>query len=344
MLRMNAYVDLLNDILSARSPTGSSLSAESVVTFVEVGLVQSLTKTLQVLDLDHPDSAKIVTGIVKALEVVTKEHVHLADYNGKGENSSKTVSEQNNVDSSTNRFQVLDTTSQPTAMVTDHRETFNAVHASRSSDSVADEMDHDRDIDGGFAHDGEDDFMHEIAEDRTGNESTMDIRFDIPRNRDDDMAEDEDDSDEDMSADDGEEVDEDDDEEENNNLEEDDAHQISHADTDQDDREIDEEEFDEDLLEEDDDDDEDEEGVILRLEEGINGINVFDHIEVFGSTNNVAGDTLRVMPLDIFGTYGKAVVHLYTIFLGEQATKVFLTTHSWRNLRCYLHNRDNQKI
>ncbi|KAF7064261.1 hypothetical protein CFC21_070622 [Triticum aestivum] len=301
MLRMNAYVDLLNDILSARSPTGSSLSAESVVTFVEVGLVQCLTKTLQVLDLDHPDSAKIVTGIVKALEVVTKEHVHLADFNAKGENSSKTVLEQNNVDSSSNRFQVLDTTSQPTAMVTDHRETFNAVHAPRSSDSVADEMDHDRDIDGGFAHDGEDDFMHEIAEDRTGNESTMDIRFDIPRNREDDMAEDEDDSDEDMSGDDGEEVDEDDDDEENNNLEEDDAHQISHADTDQDDREIDEEEFDEDLLEED-DDDEDEEGVILRLEEGINGINVFDHIEVFGGSNNVSGDTLRVMPLDIFGT------------------------------------------
>lgn len=305
MLRMNAYVDLLNDILSARSPTGSSLSAESVVTFVEVGLVQSLTRTLQVIDLDHPDSAKIVTAIVKALEVVTKEHVHLADFNAKGESSSKIISDQNNVDSSANRFQVLDTTSQPTAMVTDHRETFNAVHTSRSSDSVADEMDHDRDLDGSFARDGEDDFMHEIAEDRTGNESTMEIRFEIPHNREDDMADEDDDSDEDMSADDGEEVDEDDDEdedEENNNLEEDDAHQISHPDTDQDDREIDEEEFDEDLLEEDDDEDEDEEGVILRLEEGINGINVFDHIEVFGGSNNLSGDTLRVMPLDIFGT------------------------------------------
>ena len=99
-----------------------------------------------------------------------------------------------------------------------------------------------------------------------------------------------------------EEVDEDDDDEENNNVEEDDVHQISHADMDQDDREIDEEEFDEDLLEEEDDDEEDEEGVILRLEEGINGINVFDHIEVFGGSNNVSGDTLRVMPLDIFGT------------------------------------------
>ena len=304
--RLNAYVDLLNDILSARSPTGSSLSAESAVTFVEVGLVQSLSRTLQVLDLDHPDSAKIVTAIVKALEVVTKEHVHSADLNAKGENSSKITSDSNNVDSSSNRFQALDTTSQPTEMVTDDREAFNAVQNSQSSDSVEDEMDHDRDMDGGFARDGEDDFMHEMAEDGTGNESTMEIRFEIPRNREDDMADDDEDTDEDMSADDGDEVDEDDEDEdedeENNNLEEDDAHQMSHPDTDQDDREMDEEEFDEDLLEEDDDEDEDEEGVILRLEEGINGINVFDHIEVFGGSNNLAGDTLRVMPLDIFGT------------------------------------------
>ncbi|TVU50517.1 hypothetical protein EJB05_01890 [Eragrostis curvula] len=304
--RMNAYVDLLNDILSARSPTGSSLSAESAVTFVEVGLVQSLSKTLQVLDLDHPDSGKLVTAIVKALEVVTKEHVHSADLNAKGESSSKTGSDNNNLDPSSNRFQALDTTTQPTEMVTDHRESFSAVQTSQSSDSVADEMDHDRDMDGGFARDGEDDFMHEMAEDGTGNESTMEIRFDIPRNREDDMADDDEDSDEDMSGDDGEEVDEDeddeDDDEDNNNLEEDDAHQMSHPDTDQDDREMDEEEFDEDLLEEDEDEDEDEEGVILRLEEGINGINVFDHIEVFGGSNNLTGDTLRVMPLDIFGT------------------------------------------
>ncbi|KAJ1257365.1 hypothetical protein BS78_K086400 [Paspalum vaginatum] len=300
--RLNAYVDLLNDILSARSPTGSSLSSESAVTFVEVGLVQSLSRTLQVVDLDHPDSVKIVTAIVKALEVVTKEHVHAADLNAKGENLLKLASDNNNVDSSSNRFQALDTTTQPTEMVTDQRETFNAVQTSQSSDSVADEMDHDRDMDGSFARDGEDDFMHEMAEDGTGNESTMEIRFEIPRNREDDMADDNEDTDEDMSADDGEEVDEDDEDEdeENNNLEDDDAHRMSHADTDQDDREMDEE-FDEDLLEED-DEDEDEEGVILRLEEGINGINVFDHIEVFGGSNNLSGDTLRVMPLDIFGT------------------------------------------
>ncbi|ONM32412.1 E3 ubiquitin-protein ligase UPL1 [Zea mays] len=301
--RMNVYVDLLNDILSARSPTGSSLSAESAVTFVEVGLAPSLLKMLQNLDLDHPDSAKIVTAIVKALELVSKEHVHSAD-NAKGENSSKIASDSNNVNSSPNRFQALDMTSQPTEMITDHRETFNADQTSQSSDSVADEMDHDRDMDGGFARDGEDDFMHEMAGDGTGNESTMEIRFEISRNRD-DMADDDDDddnTDEDMSAEDDEEVNEDDEDEdeENNNLEEDDAHQMSHPDTDQEDREMDEEEFDEDLLE--DDDDEDEEGVILRLEEGINGINVFDHIEVFGGSNNLSGDTLRVMPLDIFGT------------------------------------------
>ncbi|AQK40066.1 E3 ubiquitin-protein ligase UPL1 [Zea mays] len=296
--RMNVYVDLLNDILSARSPTGSSLSAESAVIFVEAGLVHSLSTMLQVLDLDHPDSAKIVTAVVKALELVSKEHIHSAD-NAKGVNSSKIASDSNNVNSSSNRFQALDMTSQPTEMVTDHRETFNAVRTSQISDSVADEMDHDRDMDGGFARDGEDDFMHEMAEDGTGDGSTMEIRIEIPRNREDDMAPAADDTDEDISAEDGE--DDEDEDEENNNLEEDDAHRMSHPDTDQEDREMDEEEFDEDLLEED-DEDEDEEGVILRLEEGINGINVLDHVEVFGGSNNLSGDTLRVMPLDIFGT------------------------------------------
>ncbi|AQK40067.1 E3 ubiquitin-protein ligase UPL1 [Zea mays] len=236
--RMNVYVDLLNDILSARSPTGSSLSAESAVIFVEAGLVHSLSTMLQVLDLDHPDSAKIVTAVVKALELVSKEHIHSAD-NAKGVNSSKIASDSNNVNSSSNRFQALDMTSQPTEMVTDHRETFNAVRTSQISDSVADEMDHDRDMDGGFARDGEDDFMHEMAEDGTGDGSTMEIRIEIPRNREDDMAPAADDTDEDISAEDGE--DDEDEDEENNNLEEDDAHRMSHPDTDQEDREMDEE-------------------------------------------------------------------------------------------------------
>ncbi|XP_019701852.1 E3 ubiquitin-protein ligase UPL2 [Elaeis guineensis] len=308
---MHAFVDLLNDILAARSPSGAYISAEASVTFIDVGLVQSLTHTLQVLDLDLADSPKIVTGIVKALESVTKEYVHSADLNAaRGDNSLKPTSDQSQLGSSYdsgNRFQLLETTSQPDHAegVADHVESFNSVQTSGSSRSVTDDMDHDRDLDGGFSREAEDDFMHEASEDGAGLEngiSTVEIRFDIPRDAEDEMGDD--DEDEDMSGDDGDEVDEDDDEddEENNDLEEDEVHQMSHPDTDQDDQEIDDEEFDEDVLEEEDDDDEDDDGVILRLEEGLNGINVFDHIEVFSGNNNFSSETLHVMPLDIFGS------------------------------------------
>ncbi|ONK58274.1 uncharacterized protein A4U43_C09F10490 [Asparagus officinalis] len=307
---VHAFVDLLNDVLSARSPTGSHISAEASVTFIDVGLVRSLTRALQALDLDHADSPKLVTGIIKALDLVTKEHVLSADLSAaKGGNSSKPNSDQNQMESSYNGgegFQSLDTTSQPdhNEVAAEHVESFNAGQTSGSSDSVADDMDHDRDLGGDFARETEDDFMHETSGDAGSLEngvSTVEIRFDIEQNVDEDDIADEDD-DEDMSGDEGDDVDEDDEddeEEENNDLEEDEVHQMLHPDTDPDDHEIDEDEFDEDVLEEEEEEEDDDDGVILRLEEGING-NIFDHIEVFSGNNNFSNETLRVMPLDIF--------------------------------------------
>ncbi|MCI32259.1 E3 ubiquitin-protein ligase UPL1-like, partial [Trifolium medium] len=110
----------------------------------------------------------------------------------------------------------------------------------------------------------------------------------------------EDDDEDDMSGDEGEDVDEDD--EEHNDFEEDDVHHLPHPDTDQDEIDPDYGSF---LNEvEEDEDDEDEDGVILRLEEGINGINVFDHIEVFGRENNFPNEALHVMPVEVFGSRG----------------------------------------
>ncbi|XP_020690222.1 E3 ubiquitin-protein ligase UPL2 [Dendrobium catenatum] len=291
---MHCFVDLLNDILSARSPTGSHISAEASITFIDVGLVHSLTRILDVLDLDHPDSSKIVTGVVKALELVTKEYVHSAEIDSaKGGTSLNHASDQNQGDSSNNdgdRFQSLETILQPehAEATVEHMEPFDSVQTSRSSD----DMDHERDMDGSFARETEDDFMHETSEDGGVLEngiSTVEITFELPHNAGDDIGDE--DEDEDMSEDDdGDEVeedeDEDEDEDENNDLEEDDV-QMMHPDTDHDDHEIDEE-FD---LEEDEEDDDDD-GVILRLEEGVNGMNVFDHIEVFSGGNNFPSGTL----------------------------------------------------
>ncbi|XP_042436845.1 E3 ubiquitin-protein ligase UPL1-like [Zingiber officinale] len=301
--RIHAFVDLLNDILAARSPTGSYISAEASVTFIDLGLVHSLSQVLQVLDLDHADSPKLIAGIIKVLELVTKEHVHSAYINtAKEDNSLKLATIEHQLGSSNDqgdRFEALETMSQPdhTEEVPNQRQTAGVAQTYGNSSSVLDDMDHDREMNGVFSHEAEDDFMHEVSEDGTGMDngvSSVEIRFEISQNVEDDMGDD--DEDEDMSGD-GEEVDdEEDDDEENNDLEEDEVHQISHPDIDHDDHEIDDEEFDEDVLEEEDDDDEDDDGVILRLEEGISGINVFDQFEVLGS------DNFSVMPLDIFGS------------------------------------------
>ncbi|KAJ4930463.1 hypothetical protein NE237_014317 [Protea cynaroides] len=312
---IHAFIDLLNDVLAARSPTGAYISAEASATFIDVGLVLSLTRTLQILDLDHADSPKVVTALVKVLEAVTKEHVISADPNsGKGENTNKPP-EQNQTgrtDNGGDRFQSLETNSQPdrSEAVMDQIEPFTTVQASASSEST-DDMEHDRDTDGGFAPGAEDDFMNGNSEEAERIENGIDsvgIRFEFSHNVQDNIGDEDDD--EEMSGDDGDEGDEDEDEdeededdEEHNDLEEDEVHHMSHGDTDQDDHEIDEDEFDEDVLEEEDDEDEDdEEGVILRLEEGINGINVFDHIEVFGRENSFPNDTLHVMPVEVFGS------------------------------------------
>ncbi|KAF8377410.1 hypothetical protein HHK36_030787 [Tetracentron sinense] len=309
--KIHAFIDLLNDVLAGRSPTGSYISAEASSTFIDVGLVQSLTRTLQILDLDHADSSKVVTGLIKALESVTKEHIHSADPNsGKGENSGKLPDDQNQpgrADNGGDRSQSLETTFQPdhNAVEPDHVDSFNAVQASGSFESVTDDMEHNRDLDGGFAPATEEEYMHETSEETgsLGNGiQNVGIRFDIQHHVQTNLVDEDDD--EDMSGDDGDEVDEDEDEdEEHNDLEEDEVHHLSHPDTDQDDHEIDEDEFDEDVLEEDDEDDEDDEdGVILRLEEGINGINVFDHIDVFGRESNFPNDALHVMPVEVFGS------------------------------------------
>ncbi|KAE9587087.1 putative aminoacyltransferase, E1 ubiquitin-activating enzyme [Lupinus albus] len=293
---IQVFVDLLNDILTARTSTGSSISAEASASFMDAGLVKSFTSTLQVLDLDHADSSKVATGIIKALELVTRESVHSVDSSaGKGTKSSDR-SQPERTDNVGDIFQANHDSFQ-----VDHVGSYNAIQSYGGSEAVTDGMEHDQDFDGGFAPANGDEYMHEMAGAR-GLENGIDnvgLRFEIQphgqENHDDDDDED------DMSGDEDEDEDEEDeDDEEHNDLEEDEVHHMPHPDTDQDDHEMDDD-FDE-VLEEEDEDEDDEDGVILRHEEGINGINVFDHIEVFGRDNNFPNEALHVMPVDVFGS------------------------------------------
>ncbi|KDO81247.1 hypothetical protein CISIN_1g000014mg [Citrus sinensis] len=334
---IQTFVDLVNDILAARTPTGSCITAEASATFIDVGLVRSLTRTLEVLDLDHSNSPKVVIGLVKALELVTKEHVHSTESNAaKGENLAKapghgqTESTDNVVDTS----QTVEVASQSNqdSVAADHVESFNTGPNYGGSEAVTDDMEHDQDLDGGFAPAPEDDYMQETSEDMRGLENGIDtvgIRFEIQPHVQENL--DEEDEDEEMSGDDGDEVDEDEDEdedEEHNDLEEDEVHHLPHPDTDQDDHEIDDDEFDEEVLEEDDDDEEDDEdGIILRLEEGIHGINVFDHIEVFGRDHSFPNETLHVMPVDVFGSRRQARTTSIYSLLGRNGDSVASSRH-----------------
>lgn len=117
--------------------------------------------------------------------------------------------------------------------------------------------------------------------------------------------------DEEMSGDEGDEIDEDEndneeEDEEDNDLEEeeeeDDVHHLPHHDTDQDDHELEDDEFEEEILvEEDEEDEDDDDRVILRFEDGINGLNVLDHLEVLRD-HRFSDETLHVMPVEVFGS------------------------------------------
>ncbi|KAK8580430.1 hypothetical protein V6N13_143527 [Hibiscus sabdariffa] len=321
------FVDLLNDVLVARTPTGSCISAEASATFIDVGLFASLTRTLEVLDLDHADSPKVVTGLIKALELVTKEHVHSVDSSTiKGENSVKPADHNQirRTDNIVDASQSMEMVSQfnHDAVVADQVQSFNTVQNYGASEAVTDDMEHDQDLNGGFVHAAEDEYMQETSEDARALENGVDnvgIHFGIQPREEENL------DDEEMSGDDGDE--DDDDEEDHNDLEEDDVHHLSHLDTDQDDHEIDDDEFDDEVLEEDGDDEDDgddEGGVFLRLEEGTNGMDVFDHIEVFGRDHSFANETLHVMPVEVFGSRRQGrMTSIYSLLerSGENSTR-----------------------
>ncbi|CAH8320273.1 unnamed protein product [Eruca vesicaria subsp. sativa] len=308
---IHILIDLLSDMLSARSPTGSHISSEASNTFVDAGLVKSLTRTLEVLDLDNVESPKAVTGILKVLELVTKEHARSADSNSKDENANNSSDQIQAVRGDTT-VEAGETMLQSNhdSMTTDHVENFGGSHTYVGSEDVTDDMEHDQDLDERFAA-GEDDYMQEAGEDARGLENrigSMGIELEMHTHVQENPDEEED---EEMSGDEGDEIGEDEndneeEDEEDNDLEEeeeeDDVHHLPHHDIDQDDHELDDDEFEEEVLVEEDEEDEDgEDRVILRFEDGVNGLNVLDHLDVLRD-HRFSDETLHVMPVEVFGS------------------------------------------
>lgn len=318
-------IELLTEVVTARAPSGAYISAEASATFIDVGLVRSLTRILEMLDLDHAESQKVVTGLVKILEVVTREHNRAADYSGKAESSTKpsdqTESEQTNNGGDNSESVGPSSHHNHGSAADDH---LHSIRAVGRSESATDEMEHDQDLDGRFVPQNEDDYMLETAGDANENgHRSVEIRFEIQTGDQENLVDEDDDDDEEMSGDEGDE-DDDGDNDEHNGLEEDEVHHLQHPDIEQDEHEFDDDDFDDEVMEEeeDEDDEDEEDGVILRLEEGINGINVFDHIEVLERDHTFANETLHVMPIEVFGSRRQGRITSISNLLGRNGGNI----------------------
>ncbi|KAH9287706.1 hypothetical protein KI387_031823 [Taxus chinensis] len=289
--QMNAFIDLINDVLAARSPSGSNISAEVSKTLIDVGAAQALCFTLQYLDLDHPDSVKIANGIVKALESLTGEQIHShEDSEIKPGTRGASDSNQHQIQNEGENQEgpSPNTNSQPRQNDTEF-EQMQSAHDTHTSIQNA----------GNLMIGSEEDFIHEGAEEDVG----VVADYSMDNGGQDSSADD--DEEEEMSGDGGEEDAEDDDEDEEEDdeeLDEDDVHHLSHPDADQDDQDVHElgEDFDDDDILEDEEEDDDENNFIFRLEDGIN---VFDHFGVLGrAESDFPSDPFHVMPIEeVFG-------------------------------------------
>ena len=70
---MNALIDMINDVLAARSPSSSNISIEVSKTLKDVEMIHALSCTLENINFDHPECVKIANAIVKTLESLTME-------------------------------------------------------------------------------------------------------------------------------------------------------------------------------------------------------------------------------------------------------------------------------
>ncbi|KAL0793741.1 hypothetical protein Bca101_065118 [Brassica carinata] len=211
---IHILIDLLSDMLSARSPTGSHISAEASNTFVDAGLVMSLTRTLEVLDLDNVESPKANENVNNPSDQIQS---------ARGDTTADT-SEAGEIMLRLNHD----------SMTADHVENFGGSRTYVGSEDVTDDMEHDQDLDEGFAAGG-DDYMQEAAEDARGLENgigSMGIEFEMHTH-----------------------------------------------------------------VQENLDEEEDEE----MFEDGINGLNVLDHLEVLRD-HRFSDETLHVMPVEVFGS------------------------------------------
>lgn len=329
-----AFVDLVNSILSNNASSGNpqvpGCSPDMAKTMIDAGMVQALTTTLQVIDLDHPEAPKLVNLVLKALEALTRaastgEQVSKPEDTDKKkalaveertQNVSNLVSsgeeaqaEQNEVNQSGDwqgtglgrtQVQIQEGTSDPA------RDQVGNLNEHMEHDM---RIERDENAEASNGTEREEQFIRasvEVTTDRH-NSAAAELTFRVEHRADDEMGDEDDDEDMD---DEGEEEDEDEDEDEEDDIEgEDGAAHMSLADTDVEDHEDNGlgDEYGDDMVEEDDDDEFPENRVIeVRWREGLDGLNPVQVLGHAGGGGNLV-DLSAAEPFqginmdDIFG-------------------------------------------
>ncbi|KAJ7557451.1 hypothetical protein O6H91_05G127400 [Diphasiastrum complanatum] len=324
--KVRAFVDLVNSILSSHSSSSGAqapgFSADMAKAMVDAGMVQALSQTLQVVDLDHPDAPKLVNAVLKALEVLTRAASSGEQVTGgQGTHHKRIATSERPVN-----VRGHPSASQQAADMYQHGLRGDSIQAElqagddgmqvtpSDANNRDEQMEHDMRSEGDVAGihietEGEA-FMPEAAEDAAELEDAtteMAFRIDAAGGVGDD-EDDEEGMDGDDAEDDGDD-DEEEDEEDDDDIEGDEGVRLSPPDTDAEDHDNGlGDDFEEDMVEEEDEDDEWQEDQVIevRWRDGLTGLN---HVQVLdpaggGSLVDFPGDPFpRINVDDVFGSF-----------------------------------------
>ncbi|KAL3688671.1 hypothetical protein R1sor_014980 [Riccia sorocarpa] len=343
--KVRVFVDLVNYFLSHHSSSGTTqtpgFSADMAKTMMDAGMVQALTHTLQVIDLDHPDAPKLVNAVLKGMEILTRAGSNEGSFGSDGSNQKKTTAEARGSTRAlgsgagghpTSDARQGDTPSQTRDEtmrdpVQAEPQSLELSHPASGADTGREDlMEHDLRLDRELVEeaeaqleaDVEEELMREAAEDAAELEdAAAEMAYRMEHGPEDEVG-DEDDEEEDMDGDEGEEEGDEDEEEEEEDEEEDEddiegdegVPHLSPPDTDVEDHEDNGlgDEYEDDMVEEEDEDDDWREDRVIevRWRDGLTGLN---HVQVLGHTGTAnlvdfSGDPFQGINMDdVFGNF-----------------------------------------
>ncbi|KAK9156355.1 hypothetical protein Sjap_003835 [Stephania japonica] len=294
-----AFADLITSILSKNSSSsnlpGPGCSPDMAKSMIDGGMIQSLTSFLEAIDLDHPNSPKVVNLVLKALESLTRaanaseqafkldgsNKKKLATPNVRIENQGNAFSTGEAVENNLNSSSLIEETNAATEQ--QHQGSSHIEGNQDADTSHAMEQDARTEVEQTITTnpplENRVEFMHDDVEEGGSPHNTngVEVTFHVEHRTDDDMG---DDDDEDMGED-GEDDEDDDEDEDDEDIAEDGAALMSLADTDVEDHDDNGlgDEYNDDMIDEEDDDFHENRVIEVRWREGLDG---FDHFQVLG--------------------------------------------------------------